>query len=167
MVEWLVEPLDSLHERADFSCGKGSLDNFLRALVSQYEKRRLGRTYVAVRSGEKKVLGYFTLASASVVFENLPPKVKKKLPCHPVPVVLLARLAVDQGAQGQGLGRLLLVDALERCLQLLHELGIHAVEVTALDEPAKTFYEKYGFVALGDNSFHLYLPIATIEDIFA
>ena len=112
-------------------------------------------------------MGYYTLASGSVAFETLPKKVAKRLPRHPIPVVLLARLAVDQVAQGAGLGRRLLVDALERCLGLSRELGIHAVEVDAIDDQASAFYQKYGFVALGDDQRHLYLPMATVQDAFS
>jgi GNAT superfamily N-acetyltransferase len=166
MAEWSVEPLDGTHERGEFTCGKGPLDNFLRTLVSQYEKRRLGRTYVVVRPGEKRVLGYYTLASGAVSFANLPEQATKKLPRHPVPAILLARLALDQSVQGQGLGGFLLADALRRCLALAEQLGVHAVEVDAIDDQAKAFYEKYGFVALQDNPLHLYLPMATIEDAF-
>ncbi len=162
MVDWVIEPLERGHQRDEFCCGKGPLDHFLHALVSQYEKRRLGRTYVVVRSGTKRVLGYYTLAAGAVSFDKLPAKLAKKLPRHPVPVVLLARLAVDQTAQGQGLGRLLLVDALRRCLDLAARLGVRAVEVDAIDEPARNFYMKYGFVPLEDNPLHLYLPIRTI-----
>jgi GNAT superfamily N-acetyltransferase len=166
MDEWVIEPLSRAHERGEFCCGKGPLDQFLHSLVSQYEKRRLGRTYVVTRPSEKRVLGYYTLASGAVSFEKLPAKAAKKLPRHPVPVVLLARLAVDQSTQGQGLGRVLLTDALRRCLALANQLGVHAVEVDAIDEQAKAFYEKYGFVALEDNPRHLYLPIATLAAAF-
>jgi GNAT superfamily N-acetyltransferase len=166
MAEWVVERLGRAHQRAEFCCGKPPLDNFLHALVSQYEKRGLGRTYVAVRPGDARVWAYYTLASGAVAFDNLPPGAARKLPRHPVPVVLLARLAVDQAAQGQGLGAFLLVDALRRCQSLAQELGIHAVEVDALDEPAKAFYERFGFIALQDNPLHLYLPVATIRDAF-
>jgi GNAT superfamily N-acetyltransferase len=163
MSDWQIERLDRSHERREFSCGRGFLDDFLRTLVRQYEKRNLGRTYVAVRAGDKRVLGYYTLASGSVSFESLPSKSARKLPRHPIPVVLLARLAVDQSAQGQGLGAALLVDALERCLLLAESVGVHAVEVEAIDEVAKAFYEKYGFVPLSDAPNHLYLPVATIR----
>jgi GNAT superfamily N-acetyltransferase len=166
MAEWSIEPLNRSHERGEFSCGKGPLDNFLRSLVSQYEKRRLGRTYVVVRRGEKRVLGYYTLASGAVSFENFPQQVNKKLPRHPIPVILLARLALDQSVQGQGLGRFLLIDALRRCLSLAEQLGVHAVEVDAIDDEAKAFYERYGFTALHDNPRHLFLAISTIKDAF-
>jgi GNAT superfamily N-acetyltransferase len=166
MAEWVVEPLGRTHQRAEFCCGKAPLDNFVRRLVSQYEKRGLGRTNVAVRPGDPRVWGYYTLAAGAVAFENLPQQAGRKLPRHPVPVVLLARLAVDQAAQGQGLGAHLLVDALHRCESLAEQLGIHAVEVDALDEPAKAFYEKFGFVGLQDHPLHLHLPVATIRDAF-
>lgn len=167
MDDWSVERLDGSHQRDSFSCGKKTLDNFVRLLVSQYERRRLGRTFVAVRPGEKRVCGFYTLASGSVSFQHFPAEVAKKLPKHPVPVVLLARLAVDQMVQGSGLGRLLLLDALRRCLDLSTELGIHAVEVQAIDEEAKRFYERFGFVPLQDDELHFYLSIKTIEDGFA
>jgi len=166
MDEWLIERLARSHERGGFSCRHPALDNFIVSLVSQYEKRKLGRTYVAVRSGEKRVLGYYTLASSSVAFQNMPTIVSTKLPRHPVPVALLARLAVDRSIQGQGLGRRLLMDALRRCVGLSRELGIFAVEVQAIDPAAREFYERFGFVCLEDNDLHLYLPISTAEEAF-
>jgi GNAT superfamily N-acetyltransferase len=166
VAEWVVEPLDRTHERSSFACGNSPLDDFLRQLVSHYEKRRLGRTYVALRPAEKRVVGYYTLASGAVSFASLPPAHGKKLPRHPVPVVLLARLAVAIEAQGRGLGQFLLVDALHRCHELSERLGVYAVEVEAVDDDARRFYEKYGFVALADDDHHLYLPIETIRKSF-
>ena len=163
MGDWQIERLERGHVRDAYSCGKSPLDEFIHRFVSQYEKRNLGRTYVAVRPGEKRVLGYYTLASGSIPFQNIPEPSARKLPKHPVPVILLARLAVDQSVQGQGWGEGLLIDALQRSLGLAHKLGIHAVEVEAIDPQAKGFYERYGFVPLLDNEFHLFLPIATIQ----
>ncbi len=163
MDEWCIERLARSHERREFSCGKESLDAFLRSLVSQYEKRSLGRTYVAIKSGEKQIRGYYTLASGALSFETLPTEVAKNLPRHSIPVILLARLAVDHSVQGQGLGGLLLGDALSRCLGLAEQVGIHGVEVDAIDEEARTFYQKHGFICLLDNPLHLFLPIATIK----
>jgi GNAT superfamily N-acetyltransferase len=163
MADWRIERLDRSHVRGEFCCGKAPLDDFLRSLVSQYEKRNLGRTYVAMKEGDKRVYGYYTLASGAVLFANLPVETARKLPRHPVPVALLARLAVDQAAQGRGLGIELLMDALRRCQELSGSLGIHAVEVLAIDEEARSFYQKYGFVSLLDDARHLYLPMKTIE----
>jgi len=163
MNNWTIERLEKSHERGEFSCGQPSLDHFIRNLVSQYEKRKLGRTYVALRAGETRVQGYYTLASSSIFFEHVPEKFAKKLPKHSVPVILLARLAVDQSAQKQGLGALLLKDGLMRSLQLSTQLGVHAIEVEAIDARAKDFYEKHGFICLNDDPLHLFLPLATIE----
>lgn len=163
MADWRIEPLDRSHDRQGFSCGVPALDEFLTTLVHQYEKRQLGRTYVAVRPQETRVLGYYTLAASSISFENLPVPASRKLPRHPVPVILLARLAVHRAAQGQGLGEALLLDALRRSLDISRSLGVHGVEVHAIDDSAISFYEKYGFVALGDARRHLFLPMETIR----
>ena len=165
MVDWIVEPFGKQHQRDDFSCGKPPLDDFIRARVSQYEKRRLGKTFVAVPKGEFKAVGYYTLAAGAVSFEHLPAGTARKLPKHPVPVVLLARLAVAQSAQGFRLGERLLLDALQRALDLSAGLGVHAFEVDAIDDSAAAFYAKYGFTPLLDDPLHLYLPISTVEDL--
>lgn len=158
--------MSGAHDRTAFTSGNEALDQFLRSLVNQYEKRRLGRTYVAVRPPDPRVWGFYTLAPGSVTFENLPPAAERKLPRHPVPVVLLARLAVDRDAQGRGLGRRLLTDALARALDLSRSLGMHAVEVDAVDADASAFYRKFGFVPLVDRPLHLYLPMATVAAAF-
>jgi GNAT superfamily N-acetyltransferase len=163
MTDWRIERLDRSHQRAEFRCGKAPLDDFLRSLVGQYERRNLGRTFVAVRDGEKRVYGYYTLASGSVSFQNLPDAAARKLPKHSVPVILLARLAVDLTLQGKGLGEALMIDALKRCPPLTDTLGVYAVEVDAINQQAKAFYQKYGFTALVDNELHLYLPTATFR----
>jgi hypothetical protein len=163
MDDWRIERLARARVRGRFDCGQPSLNDFLRSLVSQYEKRNLGRTYVAVRGGDRQVFGYYTIASGAVAFEHLPAEAAQKLPRHPLPVVLVARLAVDRAVQGQRLGEKLLLDALARSVELSAELGIHAVVVDAIDRQAKAFYQKYRFISLLDSEFHLYLPITTIR----
>jgi GNAT superfamily N-acetyltransferase len=161
--DWRIERLDRGQVREGFDCGKPSLNEFLHALVSQYEKRNLGRTYVALQEGDQRVLGYYTLASGAITAEGLPAKQAKKLPRHAVPVVLLARLAVDRGVHGRGLGGFLLRDALTRSLDLSEKLGIDAVVVDALDAEAKAFYERFGFLPLTDDEMRLFLPLSTIQ----
>ena len=163
MGEWRIVRLDRGHVREGFDCGKPSLDDFLRVLVGQYEKRNLGRTYVALDGGNPRVLGYYTLASGALDAESLPAKQAKKLPRHPLPVILLARLAVDRSVQGTGLGGFLLRDALTRSLGLSEELGIHAVVVDALDAEARAFYQRFGFSTLTDDEMRLFLPVSTIR----
>ena len=163
MDDWLIERLDASHEREGFSCGKAPLDDFLKTRAGQYERKGVGRTFIAVLPQSKRALGYYTLAAGSIPFANVPKPQAKKLPKHPVPVILLGRLAVDQSARRRGLGEYLLFDAFERCLAAAEEVGAFAVEVQAIDEEAQRFYKKYGFVQLADQPLHMFLPIETIR----
>jgi len=167
MPGWQIDPLTQAHSRGSFCCGKASLDKFIRELATQYARRDKGRTYVATLPPARAVLGYYTLAAGAVAFENLPSESGRKLPRHPIPVVHLGRLAVDQTARGEGLGRFLLLDALNRCLRLAEQAGIFAVEVYALDEEARQFYLKYGFTSLADDLNHFYLPVRAVRKLFA
>jgi GNAT superfamily N-acetyltransferase len=167
MAEWVIEPLRAAHERADFACGKAPLDTFLRTLVTQYEKRRLGRTFVATEPGQVKVAGYYTLAAGAFDVSCLPEAARKKLPKHPIPTVHLGRLAVDQSFRGKRLGETLLFHALRTSLEITAKLGAFAIDVRAIDDEARAFYLKYGFLPLGDDPRHLYLPTPTVEALFA
>lgn len=162
---WHIEPLTGAHDRAQFSCGKPSLDDYIRQYARQDQRRDLGRTFVAVEPGELRVDGYYTLASASEWRANLPEEEARALPKRDVPVVLLGRLAVDVRVEGRGLGERLLLDALRRSERLANEIGIRAVIVQALDEQAKGFYRKYGFMVLTDDPLHLYLPMFAIRKL--
>jgi predicted N-acetyltransferase YhbS len=166
MAEWHIELLADDHERGEFSCRKAPLDVFLQTQAGQYVRKGVGRTFVAVRPGEKLVIGYYTLAASSVEFAHLPATLSKKLPKHPVPMILLGRLAVDQSVHGKGLGCELLMDAANRALKIADELGVFGVHTHAIDDDAKGFYTKFGFVPLLDQERHMLLPIATIRKGF-
>jgi ribosomal protein S18 acetylase RimI-like enzyme len=141
------------------------LDDFIKQFATQYDRKNVARAFVAVAPGQMTVLGYYSLSSGAVQFEVMPEEESKKLPRHPVPVAHLGRLAVDEKVQGQGLGETLLMDALKRCFQHSQEMGIYAVEVYALDEGARKFYLKYGFIPLKDDHLHLYLPMKAIQKL--
>jgi GNAT superfamily N-acetyltransferase len=166
MVDWIIERLGRHHKREAFCCGNASLDAFLKDLSGQYEKRRLGQTFVAVRAGENVVCGYYTSAAASLDLNALPEKQRKKLPKHPLPAVHLGRLAVDQSHQGQRLGETLLFHFLHAALEAANTMGIYAVDVLATGDRARDFYFKYGFLPLQDAPLHLYLPMKTVEQMF-
>ncbi len=167
MAEWIIERLGAAHDRAGFSCGHSSLDIFLRKLAGQYEKRRLGRTFVAMQPGATKVASYYTLAAGSFAVDCLPAADRKKLPQHPIPTVHIGRLAVDQEFRGKGLGETLLFHALRAALDLSEKLGAFAVDVWSIDKQASAFYQKYGFIPLANDPLHRYLPMKTIADLFA
>lgn len=163
--DWTIEELRSDHDRAGFSCGHESLDAYIRQFASQNQKTGVSRTFVAVRPGERVVRGSYSLAAGSVRLEQLTEEQRKRLPRYPVPVAHLGRLAVDQTEQGRGLGSHLLVDALGRIARAANEMGIHAVEVVAIDEAATRFYVKYGFTVLADDPRHLYLPMKKVRGL--
>ena len=159
---WDIVRLNESHERSEFACGVPSLEEFLRQYVTQYEKRNLGRTYVLVRDGEPRVFGYYTLAGGQISKADLPKKQAKKLPNHPIPVVLLARLAVDLSVRGQKLGRDLLANAVARAAESAEQIGMYAVVVDAIDESAAAFYRKHAFTALVDQPLRLFFPISAV-----
>ena len=108
------------------------------------------------------MVGYYTLAAGSVSRAEAPDRVSKGLANHPVPVILLARLAVDRSEQGQGLGKGLLKDAFRRVILAADLIGCRALLVHAKDDGAKAFYEKVGFVPSPTNPLHLYLLVKNI-----
>src|ERR1043166_3469709 len=155
MGDWIVAPLNKDHQRSDFSSGHASLDDFIKKYATQYARRKLGTTYVATSGGEHRVLGYYTLAPSHFAFAHAPTKLLKGLPKHPVPSLLLARLAVNQSERGRGLGRHLLLDAFERCIRVAREVAFRAIEVEAIDDQAVAFYAKYGFLPFPSDPYHL------------
>ena len=162
---WTIQELRSQHVRAEFSCGHDSLDAFIRNYASQNQKTGINQTFVALKPGDLIVQGYYSLAAGSVKLDNLTDEQRKGLPRYPIPVALLGRLAVDKRAQGQGLGEHLLLDAMRRLDQTAKEIGIHAIEVDAIDESARRFYLRYGFTELRDSPNHLYLPMKVVRKL--
>jgi predicted GNAT family N-acyltransferase len=160
-VPYVIELLRRDHDREAFDSGVPALDEYLSRYARQNAERGLGRTYVAVRSGEARVVGYYTLSAGAVTFAEVPDHLRRRFPRSPVPVVHLGRLATCRSVRGEHLGEALLLDALGRSLRVAHDLGIVVVEVRAKTERAKTFYGKYGFEPLIDDPLHLYLPLGT------
>ncbi|MCB0408094.1 MAG: GNAT family N-acetyltransferase [Bdellovibrionales bacterium] len=155
--------LDKSFDRDSFDCGISELNNFLKAKARQNQKAGFNKTFVAIQPevSEKKVLGFYSLSMGEVDLSLLPEELRKKLPRHPVPVARLGRLAVDVTTQGQGLGKLLLVDAMMKVLSASGSVGVYALLVDAKDETAKNFYQKYGFLAFKDEPMTLFLPLAS------
>ena len=165
--KWIIERLKSSYDRSSFDSGVPLLDDFLKARATQFDKRDLGRTFVAVSPTCHLVLGYYTLSSSAVSFATIPTAESRRLPSQiPIPVLRLGRLAVNKSCQGQGLGAYLLIDALRRGLRITGDVAMYAVEVDAIDAPARQFYAHYGFVALLDDQQHLYIPMKKVAKLF-
>jgi GNAT superfamily N-acetyltransferase len=144
----------------DFDCGTEPLNDYLQQFAWTNHRAGAARTYVATRG--ERVIGYYTLAYASVVHHVATPRVRRGLAKHPIPVMLLARLAVDRGEQGRGLGKGLLKDALLRTVQAADIAGLRAVIVHAQDAAATSFYERFGFEPSPLDPLHLMLLLKDI-----
>lgn len=158
-----IEKLRPDHLVAGFRCGQADLDCFLTrfALVNQFAGA--AQTYVAV-AGDAMV-GYYSLTVGEVAHGDAPDRLKKGLARHPVPMMVLARLAVSDSARGQGIGAGLLKDAMLRTIQAADIAGIRALVVHAKDESARRFYEHFGFISSPTDPLHLHLLVKDIKRI--
>ncbi|WP_320669988.1 GNAT family N-acetyltransferase [Patulibacter defluvii] len=142
----------------EFHCGRPALDTWLIEHARASTGAGSARTYVVCdREQGDRVVGYFALNAGGVEPASVPPRVRVGMPRHPIPVVLLARLAVDVTVQGHGLGAFLLADAMGRSLAAAESIGVRALLVHAKDESARAFYERFGFVASPTDPLHLML----------
>jgi GNAT superfamily N-acetyltransferase len=166
-MSYLTEPLDSNHDRGNFSCGKDLLDNYFWTQAKQDVKRKLSACFVLIDNETDKISGFYTLSSNSISNDLIPESVKRKLPKSylSIPTILLGRLAIDKGFQGKGIGKLLLIDSLKRCYDTSESIGTFAVIVDPMDKEAESFYEKYGFIKLPDSG-KMFMPMKTIEELF-
>ena len=156
----VISALDNTHDRPNFQYGNDQLDNYLKKQAKQDIKRRISRVFIATLPEEPAtVVGYYTLSSLSIELDQLPEETKRKLPKHPIPGALIGRLAVSKDAQGQGIGRLLLADAIKRTLAVSQEIAIYTIVVDAIDKQAASFYRQYGFSTLVSHENRLYLPL--------
>lgn len=163
----LTENLNSGHQKKEFSCGKEMLDNYLHKQANQDIKRKLSACFVMIDQKIELLKGYYTLANNSIPLENIPNQIRKKLSksYSSIPTTLLGRLAIDKRFQGQGIGKLLLIDALKRSYETSRSIGSFAVIVDPLYEEAENFYEKYGFIKLPDSG-KMFLPMNEIKQLF-
>ncbi len=161
----LTERYDpAAHEVADFSCGEESLDRWLHRFAGQGERRDSTRTFVATDE-HGSVRGYYTLVAGQLEHAEATEPVRKGLSRHfPIPVAILARLAVDESSQGLGLGASLLDDALERICRAAKEVAVRAVLVHAIGDAAIGFYERFGFRGLSETPKSLMVTLAELRE---
>ena len=159
------ERLQSAHDRAGFSCEHQSLTEYLHRFAGQNERGDLAACYVAL-AAKDKVVDYYTLSAHAILRAELSDEQAKGIPRHDrIPAFLIGRLARDFSVKRQGLGELLLMDALARLA--VAEAAGRAVVVDPIDEHARAFYAKYGFVPLGGATARLYLPMSAVRKALA
>jgi GNAT superfamily N-acetyltransferase len=158
-----IELLKQLHITGRFDCGKPPLNEFLKKYALQNQSSYVSRTFVTTLR-DARIAGYYSLAASSVEHGEASMRVKKGLAKTPVPVILLARLAVDKEFAGQGLGQALLKDALNRSLQVTEQIGARAVLVHAKDPEAREWYKKNAdFEESPTDPLHLFLLMKDIK----
>ena len=151
------EPLSTDHQVNAFACGESVLDEWLKRRALGNQTTGASRTFV-VTTSQKEVMGYYALAAGAVANQDATRSIRQNMP-DPVPVMVLARLAVDARAQGMKLGAAMLQDALQRCVLVSQNTGVRAMLVHALNDRARQFYEYYGFKASPTHSMTLMLRL--------
>ena len=160
-----IEKLRRDHLVEGFDCGREELNRYLWRYAWQNQQAGAAQTYVGI-AGEA-IVGYHTLAVGQVTLEDAPARFAKGLAKHPVPIMLLARLATDRRWQGQGVGKALLRDAMQRTLQAADIAGIRALAVHAKDEEARRFYEHFDFVPSPTDPLHVFVLLKDVRRAIA
>jgi len=160
-----IEKLRREHVFDGFDCGKEDLTRFLKRHAWNSQHAQGGQTYVLAK--DLRVLGYYSLAAGSVAREEATERVRKGLARHPIPVILLARLAVDVSIRGKGVGSALLKDALMRTAQAADTIGARALLVHTKDDEAKAFYQHFTFEPSPSDPYHLLLIMKDLLQIVA
>ena len=156
-----LERLDGSHNVEPFDSGRGELDEWLKRHAVAAQQMDTARTFVAVASGQ--VLGYFSLAMGSVLRADAPKSMVRGMPGYPVPMVLIARLAVTRCSQGSGLGARLLADALRMAVLAGESAAARLIVVDAIDDDAANFYRRFGFVAPLDHELRLFRKMKDVR----
>ena len=158
-----IEKLRRDHHVDQFDCGQEALNRFLIRYAFQNQQAEASQTYVALAGDE--VIGFYTLVVAQLEYDDAPQRLGKGLAKHPIPLMLLARLAVATSWQGRGLGSGLLKDAMLRTLKAADIAGIRALAVHAKDDDARAFYERFGFVPAPTDPYHLFVLLKDVRAI--
>jgi GNAT superfamily N-acetyltransferase len=151
-----IEKLQRGHKVDDFDCGSEARNRFVSRYAFQKQQAEASQTYVAL--ADEKVVGYYTLVVGEVEYASAHERAR-----HPVPIMLLARLAIETPWQGRGLGSGLLKDAMQRTVQAADIAGIRAFAVHAKDDGARSFYEHFGFTPLPSDTYHLFRLLKDIR----
>jgi GNAT superfamily N-acetyltransferase len=158
------ELLDEQHEVCDFSSGEESLDDWLRRRARANQVSGAFRTYVVCE--RTRVIGYYALASGAIMVESAPGRFRRNMP-NPIPVAVLARLAIDRNWQGRGIGRALFRDAVLRVDQAANVIGIRGIVVHAISDDARKFYLALGFEPSSVDPMTLLITLSDVRSILS
>lgn len=162
---WHEEAITRKHDRTQFNCGDPILNTFLARYARQSHDQGAAKTFLAIETSTSAIIGFYSLAPASLSWHRAPETTQRGLARHEIPGFRLARLAVHHANQGQGLGGQLLLAAGRRCIQAATAIGGTILIIDAKSERAAAWYTSYGATALPDTPQTLVLPLATIENL--
>lgn len=156
-----IEKLSPLHPVASFDCGEGALNKFLSGFAYSNQQANASKTYVGLHNGD--IVGFYTLVSGAVAYDEAPDRVIKGLSRHPVPIIILARIATAKTSQGKGVGASLLKDAMKRAASAADIVGARALVAHAKNDSARSFYERFDFISSPTNPLHLFLLMKDLQ----
>lgn len=156
-----IKQITSKSSLKQFDCDIPALNEFLSRYALKNDELGIGKTFIALNN-DNKILGYFTLATAQISFEDIPEPYRMKLPKYPIPALRLARLAVDKHFQGNGIGKELLRDVFKKILSVAEITAVKFIIVDA-KETSKSFYEHYGFIRFSKQNLSYFIPIETVR----
>ena len=155
MTAFLIEKLARPHAVVGFDCGQDALNRFLNRFALSSQQANASQTYVGL--ADTALAGFYTLVVSEVAYDDAPQRLTKGLAHHPVPLMLLARLAVGTAWKGRGVGAGLLKDVMDRTVRVADIVGIRALAAHAKDDAARAFYEHFGFIASPTDPLHLFI----------
>ena len=168
-----VELNKSFHDRSTFDCGEDALNTFIKTQASKHILAGISRTLIlpsatSLANGKFQIAAFYTIAASSIKKEALPDKLSKKLPHYPVPVFLLAQMAVHSEYQNTGLGKITLIKALKYFSEIYSHMHAYAIIVDCLNKDAESFYLKYGFEKLSiiNGKMRMFLPMNVVTQLF-
>ncbi|AFZ05500.1 GCN5-related N-acetyltransferase [Oscillatoria nigro-viridis PCC 7112] len=168
-MDFLIAPIDRIErstsslKKEPFNSGNPELDRYFKQYAQKNDRDGIAKTFVAFSSGGSQIIGYYSCCAGVVEREDLPADLRQRLPRYPIPAILIAKLAVDRSMQGRGLGKQLLLHALARAIDVSEIVGVYGVRVDAIDEKAKEFYQKFGFLECQETALSLFMLMNTIK----
>jgi predicted acetyltransferase len=162
-----IEPLTKVHNRTEFDCSNPALNHFLQKIAHQHMNKGLSKTFVLIDTEQPaEIIAYMSLVVCEVLTEEIPHHWKKKYPRR-IPAAKLAKLAVSIDQQRKGYGEILLIDAMQKTLNVSKTMGLAGLFVDAKHKQAKTYYQQFGFLSLPEQLDNLFMPLSTIDKSFA
>jgi GNAT superfamily N-acetyltransferase len=159
-----IEVLSKKHDRSAFDCSDSELNYFLQRIARQHINKGISKTFVLVSQDiPTEIIAYMTLVVCEIFASEVPHSWKKKYP-QKIPAAKLARLAVSSANQRMGYGKILLIDAMKKTINVSKAMGIAGLFVDAKHQEARNYYEQFGFIALPDQLENLFLPLPTLKE---